>query len=96
MVTKGFWLVGIAFRSPRDRVVQHFYVVPGAPHAEAALDAALSRARTPAECALRGGLDVESATAVEAREVLCNDIGVWTLADRDTSPGDPAAVPAVA
>ncbi len=95
MVTKGFWLVGITFRSPRDRLVQHFYVVSGAPHAEAAREAALSRARTPAECALRGGLDIESATAVETRAVLCDAIGMWTLADRDTSPGEPAAVPAV-
>ncbi|MEV7077880.1 hypothetical protein AB0N88_04920 [Streptomyces sp. NPDC093516] len=88
MVTKGFWLVGITFRSPQERLVQHFYVIPGAPDAEAARKAALSRARMPAECALRGGLGVESATAVETREVLRDAIGVWTLADRDTTAGE--------
>ncbi|WP_121708994.1 hypothetical protein [Streptomyces sp. E5N91] len=95
MVTKDFWLVGFTFRSPRGRLVQHFYVVPTAPHAEAAREAALSRARTSSECLLREGLDVESA-AVEARKVLCDDIGVWHLADREPSLGEPATVLAAA
>ncbi|MGW5564711.1 hypothetical protein ACWEWD_14975 [Streptomyces tendae] len=86
MVTNGCWLVGITFRSPRGRIVQHFYVIPGAPHAEAARKAALSRASTPAERLLRGGLGVES-TVVEAREVVCDALGIWDLVDRAPAAG---------
>lgn len=91
MVTKGPWLGGITFRPPLGRSFQHFYVVSEAPHAEAARECGLSRARTPAERVLRSGLDVESATTVEARELRRDDLCVWTLADRETTPGEAAA-----
>ncbi|GGJ29471.1 hypothetical protein [Streptomyces brasiliensis] len=92
MVTKSVWLVGFPFRSHQGRPVQHFYLVHEAPDAQVALEAALHRARTPGERALRGGLDIEEATA-EIREVVCGELGIWHMAERAPLAEGPTAVP---
>ncbi|MFG2356963.1 hypothetical protein [Streptomyces sp. NPDC048521] len=95
MVTRTVWLVGFAFRSAQGRLVQHYYVVLEAAGPAAAREIALRRARTPRERALRGGLDVEEATA-ETREVVCDDLGVWRLGGRGPAPEKPSVVSAAA
>ncbi|KMS90346.1 MULTISPECIES: hypothetical protein [Streptomyces] len=95
MVTKTVWLVGFAFRSDQGRVVQHFYIVLEAADAAVARETALRRARTPRERALRGGADVEEATA-ETREVVCDGLGVWRLEGRGPAPEEPSALSAAA
>ncbi|WP_413810624.1 hypothetical protein [Streptomyces sp. OE57] len=84
VTTVSVWLVGFRFRSAQGRLVQHFYVVPGAADAEAACEIATCRAYTSRERALRGGLDIEEASA-ETREVVRDSLGIWSLADRDLS-----------
>ncbi|KUN13947.1 MULTISPECIES: hypothetical protein [Streptomyces] len=93
MVTRTVWLVGFAFRSERGRLVQHFYVVPEAADAEVAREAALRRAGAPRERALRGGLDIEEATA-ETRLLVRDGLGVWRLGGRGPSSGQPSVFPA--
>jgi len=95
MVTKSVWLVGFEFRSQQGRLVQHFYVVPEATNADDAREAALRRAHTPDERALRGGLGIEAATA-ETRQVVCDSLGVWSLAARGSCLNEPPAFSAAA
>ncbi len=95
MVTRTVWLVGFTFRSDRDRPVRHFYVVPEAADAAAARESALRRARTTRERALRGGLDVDEATA-ETRRLFRDCLGVWRLGGRGPSPDEPSGFPSAA
>ncbi|MEW2290976.1 hypothetical protein [Streptomyces sp. NPDC047841] len=95
MVTRTVWLVGFAFRSDQGRLVQHFYVVPEAADAAAARESALRRARVARERALRGGRDVEEATA-ETRRLFRDGLGVWRLGGRGPSPDEPSGLPAAA
>ncbi|MFI6494623.1 hypothetical protein [Streptomyces sp. NPDC050564] len=78
MVTGRSWLVGLGFRTPRGRLVRHFYVVDGMADPERAHEAALERANDPSERAAHANLRLDD-SCVEMRRVSRDALGTWRL-----------------
>ncbi|MFH9090071.1 hypothetical protein [Streptomyces sp. NPDC017673] len=75
MITERLWLVGLGFHTERGRLVHHYYVIPHAADAELACSAALRKADTPGERAVRGGRELDN-DATELRMVTIDPLGV--------------------
>lgn len=72
------WLVGLGFRTPRGRLVRHFYVLDGTAGPEQAHEAALELANDPSERAAHGNLRLDDG-CVEMRRMSRDLLGAWRL-----------------
>lgn len=78
MATERLWLVGLGFRVESGTLVRHYYVIPYADDAELAREAALRKADTPQERAVRGGRELDGSPA-ELRLVTIDPLGISRL-----------------